>query len=362
MRAVDLFCGGGGFSDGAIRAGIDVPLAYDIDPVLTSSFSKNFPHTQLKLGDISKLSGSAILEAAGEPIDGLFGGPPCQGFSLIGRRDVKDPRRLLLGHFFRLVDEIKPTFFVMENVVGLNQGPAKAVLHDALDHVPDCYDVHAPIILDASDFGAATKRKRLFVIGVNTCRSENFSVEALNKYKRPAVTVKDAILDLTDASFVGKDDSGIDFWHATYEGDVSEYAKFLRSEDQRFSGHRRTVHTETVAQRFRAIKPGAVDPIGRHPRLKWSATCPTLRAGTGPDRGSHQSVRPIHPTEPRVITVREAARLQGFADRHIFHTTIWHSFRMIGNSVCPFVAETIFRAIAERCEAMVPTSNIYAEC
>lgn len=355
MRAVDLFCGGGGFSDGAIRAGIDVPLAYDINPVLTSSFSKNFPHTQLKLGDIAELSGSAILEAAGEPIDGLFGGPPCQGFSLIGRRDVKDPRRLLLGHFFRLVNEIRPTFFVMENVVGLNQGQAKTVLCDALNYVPDFYDVLAPIILDASDFGAATKRKRLFVIGVNTYRSEKFPKEALDKYKRPAVTVKDAIWDLANASFIGEDDSGMDLWRTTYEGGASEYAKSLRTEDQCFTGHRRTLHTKTVIKRFRTVKPGAVDPIGRYPRLEWSATCPTLRAGTGPDKGSHQSVRPIHPTEPRVITVREAARLQGFADRHIFHATIWHSFRMIGNSVCPFVAEAIFRAIAERCEAMLPT-------
>jgi DNA (cytosine-5)-methyltransferase 1 len=79
--------------------------------------------------------------------------------------------------------------------------------------------------------------------------------------------------------------------------------------------------------------------------LKWDGQCPTLRAGTGSDRGSFQSVRPIHPDEPRVITVREAARLQGFPDCHFFHKTVWHSFRMIGNSVSPFVSEAVFCAI-----------------
>ena len=355
MRAVSLFCGAGGFSSGARRAGIDVPLAYDIDPILTSSFTQNFPSALLKLGDITELTGSAVLKDAGGLIDGLFGGPPCQGFSTIGRREVEDPRRQLLGHFFRLVDEIRPSFFVMENVVGLGLGEAKSVLHDALNYVPSFFSLLEPILLDASDFGAATKRKRMFVIGVNPSRSDKLSREVLDEYKRPAATVKDAILDLNNASFVEEDDSGMDHWRLAVGEEVSEYAQLLRAEDRQFSGHRQTVHTDLVMNRFRTVKPGTVDRIGRHPRLQWSASCPTLRAGTGPDKGSYQSVRPIHPNEPRVITVREAARLQGFADRHIFHPTTWHSFRMIGNSVCPIVAEAIFRAIAERCEPVAPS-------
>ena len=122
----------------------------------------------------------------------------------------------------------------------------------------------------------------------------------------------------------------------------------LRSSDQTFTGHRLTVHTAAVIKRFSTVAPGAMDAVGRHPRLDWAGQCPTLRAGTGSDKGSYQSVRPLHPEEPRVITVRESARLQGFPDSHRFHPTVWHSSRMIGNSVSPIIAKVIFSAIAAK--------------
>lgn len=125
----------------------------------------------------------------------------------------------------------------------------------------------------------------------------------------------------------------------------------LRAKDGTFTSHKRTAHTAEVIKRFAKIEQGRVEAIGRHPRLAWDGQCPTLRAGTGNDRGSYQSVRPIHPDEPRVITVREGARLQGFPDRFKFHPTIWHSFRMIGNSVSPVMSKVLFSLIAERMEA-----------
>jgi len=122
------------------------------------------------------------------------------------------------------------------------------------------------------------------------------------------------------------------------------------SPDRLFTGHRRTVHTPAVLKRFAAVEQGGFDIVGRHPRLNWNGQCPTLRAGTGSDRGSFQSVRPIHPDDPRVITVREGARLQGFPDCFRFHPTVWHSFRMIGNSVSPIISKVIFSAIKKRIE------------
>lgn len=122
----------------------------------------------------------------------------------------------------------------------------------------------------------------------------------------------------------------------------------MRDSSGLITGHTKTVHGPAIAKRFAALGPGLIDPIGRHPKLAWDGQCPTLRAGTGADRGSYQSVRPIHPDEPRVITVREAARLQGFPDAHRFHPTVWHSFRMIGNSVSPLIAREIFMAIAAK--------------
>lgn len=347
MNVVDLFCGTGGFSLGAHAAGLNVLRAVDIDPDLTSSFKLNFPGSNLTLGDVAELSGEDLRRSVSGTIDGLIGGPPCQGFSLIGKRDGQDPRRLLVDHFFRLVSEIRPTFFVMENVVGLMQGEARRVLDDAMSRIPPEYAIIGPTVLCASDFGVATSRKRLFVVGVLSHRADLPSLSAPTDI--PRATVRDAIADLSGARTVGIDEEGFDVWELQDDDSVASYALRLRAKDARFTGNQRTAHKAAVIERFADVPQGKTDPVGRHQKLAWDGLCPTLRAGTGSDRGSYQSVRPLHPEEPRVITVREAARLQGFPDSHRFHPTIWHSFRMIGNSVSPPVATTVLRRVVEAC-------------
>jgi DNA (cytosine-5)-methyltransferase 1 len=163
MNLVELFCGCGGFSLGAHKAGFRVAAAYDVDPILTSSYSYNFPNTKLLLRDVATLSGDQIRRDAEDEIFGVFGGPPCQGFSDIGRRDPDDPRRNLLGHFFRLVSEISPSFFIMENVRGLTYADSQPLLDKALSSVKDNYDLLGPLIWNSADFGAATVRNRVFV-------------------------------------------------------------------------------------------------------------------------------------------------------------------------------------------------------
>lgn len=377
-KLVELFCGGGGFSRGAHNAGFQVSAAYDIDPILTSSYHLNFPEAQLFHKDIGTLSGPDIENDIGEKPFGVFGGPPCQGFSSIGKRNKADPRSKLLRHFFRIVAELDPQFFVMENVQGLAYADARPVLDDALGLVTDRFDLLGPNIWDSSEFGAATKRKRMFVIGIRKDLEAPLAKVHLEIRKRKPPTVRKAIADLAAANPI-EDSEELPFfdrWQLPPRALTSDYAEPLRSSDDTFTGHRATAHTEAVVARFAALKPGKIDPIGRHPRLEWEGLCPTLRAGTGSDLGSYQSVRPIHPSEDRVITVREAARLQGFPDWHIFHPTIWHSFRMIGNSVSPIMAEAIFLAIGERlggtarsvihcgdevCEGSLPEANYLQE-
>ena len=112
-RVVDLYCGAGGFSLGAHLAGFDTALALDIDKKLTSSVNLNFPKTKLSLADISKIGGAEILTEAGikaGQVDGVIGGPPCQGFSFIGKRDCSDPRNALVWHFFRMSAKSSPGF------------------------------------------------------------------------------------------------------------------------------------------------------------------------------------------------------------------------------------------------------------
>lgn len=346
MRAIDLFCGTGGFSHGAHAAGFEVPAAFDFDPILTSSFAYNFPQTKLVLGDLARADGRAIARDLGGEVDLVFGGPPCQGFSSMGHRRKDDPRRTLLGHFFRLIGEIQPRAFVMENVQGLAYSGALPELNDALSLLPATYDVLGPIILDAADFGAATTRKRLFVIGYDTDRCLPIAFGAIEARKTAKATVADAFSGLAEAQEV-TDDGAYDIWQIPRETNLTTYAKALVDDDLRFTGNRRTQHTATVRERFAKVEQGQIDRIGRHSRLSWTGQCPTLRAGTGADMGSYQSVRPIHPDEPRVITVREAARLQGFPDGHLFHPTVWHSFRMIGNSVSPVMAGAVLGTVAE---------------
>jgi DNA (cytosine-5)-methyltransferase 1 len=169
--------------------------------------------------------------------------------------------------------------------------------------------------------------------------------------------VHQAIADLASALPLPADQSGFDWWAYGTEHDLSRYAKLARqvpppglgdgSISGRFSGHRRTKHSAEVIRRFGTVPAGGKDMVGKHERLHWEGLCGALRAGTGSDRGSYQSVRPLHPVEDRVITVREGARLQGFPDWFIFHPTAWHSFRMIGNSVCPAVGQGVLSWIVD---------------
>lgn len=349
MKLVELFCGCGGFSRGAHDAGFDIAAAYDIDPILTSSYPTNFPNTVLRHRDVAQLTGAQIAIDVGGEVFGIFGGPPCQGFSEIGRRDPNDPRRELLGHFFRIVAELRPTFFVMENVRGLAYPSAKPVLDAALASVRDDYDLLGPTIWDASAFGAATKRSRMFVIGIRKDREAPLTDGHVSALRQLPATVSDALSDLAGARETGACAASlaVDRWRIDPSREASNYATTLRSEDLTFTGHKTTEHTAKVVARFAAVLPGGYDKVGRHPRLDLDGQCPTLRAGTGVELGSFQSVRPIHPTENRVITVREGARLQGFPDCHVFHKTIWHSFRMIGNSVSPIMAKAVFVAIRD---------------
>ncbi|MCX5511914.1 DNA (cytosine-5-)-methyltransferase [Kaistia algarum] len=354
---VDLFCGCGGLALGARASGFGAELAFDIDAILSSSFKHNFPDSRLQLGNLAEAHGRDIKAMAGGEIIGVFGGPPCQAFSDIGHRKLDDPRRDLLDVFFRLVAEIEPAFFVMENVRGLGYSDSKPVLDKALDRVAERYELVGPLLLDAANYGAATRRRRLFVIGYDPTRCDPLMAEDLARAELPAVTVKDAIWDLHDATEVGIVD-GFDTWRLE-SSEANGYRSALISKDRLFTGHRPTIHTSAVVERFLKVEQGEVDIVGRHPRLHWDRQCPTLRAGTGSDRGSFQSVRPIHPDEPRVISVREAARLQGFPDHFRFHPTIWHSFRMIGNSVSPPMSRAIFSLLASRTE--MPQAAIAAE-
>lgn len=364
LKIVDLFCGCGGFGLGAKQAGFEVVVAVDIDATLQSAYKRNFPNTRVVNGDLSSMDGDSWkLLLAKDEIDGVIGGPPCQGYSRMGNGDINDPRRSLLMHFFRTVNIIQPKFFVMENVEGLLDDGNIQELESAISIADKRYEIIGPTLLDASDYGVPTKRKRVVVIGYDPKEFAEISVSDFLALDKISVTVKDAISDIHSPIAQNKDSD--DFGWAGYKSikTLSPYAKKMRNpppknmgwpeaikklESGQTSGHFDTIHTEKVKSRYGATEPGQTDKVSRAKRLAWDGLCPTLRAGTGADKGSHQAVRPLHPVQARVITVREAARLQGFPDWFCFHSTKWHSFRMIGNSVSPIVSEAVLNVVKRK--------------
>lgn len=362
---LDLFCGAGGFSLGSELAGFQSVLGVDIDPQLQSGYKRNFPRTravQADLRDLGATEWRGLL--SGHRPDGVIGGPPCQGFSTIGRRNADDPRNDLIQTFIRHVNTVYPRFFVMENVEGILLGDNASVIPKALEGLRCEYDVLPPFVVNAADHGAPTSRRRVVLVGylpseVDPLALEDFQVTA------PPVRVSDAISDLPSPikQPANKEDLAWARYPKRDPSLLSAYARQARalppaglgSEEGRsqlragfVSGLAETVHRPDVAERYAALLGGTSDPITKSYRLTWNGLCPTLRAGTGPDKGAFQAVRPLHPQAGRVITVREAARLQGFPDWYLFHPAKWHSFRMIGNSVSPIVSHSILQVIASR--------------
>jgi DNA (cytosine-5)-methyltransferase 1 len=359
---IDLFCGCGGFGLGAELAGFHTLAAIDIDPTLQSSYKLNLPGTNVIEADLSTVDKSywnTLLK--GNKVDGIIGGPPCQAFSRLGAGKVDDSRRNLILDFYRHVNLISPKFFVMENVEGILDSKNIPQLIKGIDIVRNKYSILGPFVIDASEWGAPTKRKRVLVIGYDPKRMNAIELSDFlpSKDIRP-VTVKDAIDDLREPIKQSKDPENFGWAEYHKNKNVSEYARRMRArppiglgyaesikllKNGIVSGNFDTIHSKSVSDRYFQLAPGKTDPVSRAKKLSWDGLCPTLRAGTGSDKGSHQAVRPIHPTKGRVITVREAARLQGFPDWFCFHHTKWHSFRMIGNSVSPIVSKKIMGVI-----------------
>jgi DNA (cytosine-5)-methyltransferase 1 len=359
----DLFCGIGGLSLGVARADFRLALSVDNDPTLMGMHQKNFPGCNHLNANIADLDAQALLNAAGVApgnLAGLVGGPPCQGFSHLGKRNRTDARNSLFAHFFRLVGETRPSFYVAENVLGVLDPHNGPLVRRALSHVPDEYTQLKPFVLNASDFGAATFRKRVLFIGFDPSQMQSFDASSFEQERwLQRVNVGTALIGLPrriDESWT-TDERGWArlrtrkvgrFWEKAYGdipngiGDAHTVARFARGE---VSGCIATLHTPEVVRRFMRLTPGRADSTSRAIRLKRLGLSPTLRAGTGQDRGSFQALRPIHFSEPRVITPREAARIQGFPDWFRFDVTKWHTFRGIGNSVSPLMAESVMRVI-----------------
>ena len=415
---IDLFAGAGGLSLGFEQAGFDIAAAVEVDPVHCAVHKFNFPRTAIIAKSAERTTGDEIRGAAGighREIDCVFGGAPCQGFSLIGQRDIDDPRNKLVRDFVRIVSELDARTFVFENVKGLTVGKHRKVLDDLIAEFSAAgYEVRLPWqILNSAHYATPQNRERLFLIGAR-------KGEALPDYPEPKTaigggkaktlnptlstagasaiggsqvespcpassttglsaiggmqaelhglpsgpTCADALSDLPDADcFLALIDSDAVATSAFHK--PSPYAASLRmtTDDAWHYGYARdwnpelltssarTRHTEISRRRFATTEPGEVEPISRFFKLAKDGVANTLRAGTDGARGAFTSPRPIHYQYDRCITVREMARLHGFPDWFRFHATKWHGARQVGNSVPPPLDRAIAEEVARACGA-----------
>ena len=380
------------------------PLLWSTTRCMPRLTSTTFPWTKVVSrrwrGDGNDLRSSGERPAThgrtpGAELDLIAGGPPCQGFSLIGRRLVDDKRNQLIFHFFRLVSELRPRYFVMENVPGMARGSHATLLRQLVAEFEDAGYVFPEgkwSILNAADFGVPQERYRLFLIGSRedqrtmansplpvVCpvpKRVSEGVKDGGETRLPSgPTVWEALGDLPDLDRYTRllESDSVLLHPATLRKQyaaASNYALRLAGaapdvgdlsypriwNPQLLTSSMRTVHTETSIGRFRSTSPGETEPVSRFYRLDPGGLSNTLRAGSGSERGAFTSPRPIHPRLPRVLSNREAARLHSFPDWFRVHATKWHGFRQIGDAVAPLVGRAVGRSVVRALGADVKAS------
>lgn len=365
--AIDFFCGAGGLSLGFEQAGFDIVLGVDRDPYHCSAHERNFPYGKTLCASVTDLTGEFIKKycSLDQEVDVIIGGPPCQGFSMMGKRNLDDPRSSLVAEFVRLIKEIRPKAFVMENVPGMMLGKTKPYFDFVIESFTELgYVIQYPVkTLVASDYGAPQKRERLFILGVRKDINQtapNYPVGPI-KGQVYAHNVGDAfdglpsiknIQELYDNDFLKINEyltptSNYSKVMMGFAKDATDLSYPRTCKDDVIFGFKRTKHSQSSIDLYEHTQPGSVVPGHKLPKLSFEGLSPTLRAGSESERGSHTAPRPIHPEDPRCITVREAARLHGYPDWFAFYPVVHHGFRQVGNSVSPLVARNVGYQILE---------------
>lgn len=352
FKILDLFCGCGGMSVGFDSLPhFETKIGVDFNAHAIKTFAYNFSDSTAIHGDItdSDTKDKIITIARQENINMIIGGPPCQGFSLKGKRGgLQDPRNFLFLEYLDIVKKISPAVFVIENVKELLSTTDGFFMQEIKNICDDIGYKLTYGVLDAVDFGVPQHRKRAIIIGCKTTEinlpiAKNIGVR----------TVKDAIYDLRFLN------SGEGTFEQDYRFDRdSEYQSILRNGGKLFN-HIATNHSEVALQKLRLIAPekgkeclpknmwGKQQFSTTWGRLEWAKPSPTIdtRFDT-PSNGKNS-----HPELHRSITVREAARIQSFKDSFVFLGTKTEMCKQVGNAVPPLLAQAIGESIVTRFKA-----------
>ena len=349
---IDIFSGAGGLSLGAEMAGIRIGTAIEINPYAAKTFQRNHKKAKVLQGDIQKIDPKALHEK-GKSIFVIMGGPPCQGFSMSNTRtrNMKNEKNFLFLEFVRFVQEIRPDWFVLENVWGItniNEGKTQSMIEDCFRSI-EGYDNITSSVLWASDYGVPQNRNRFFMVGNRLGIDFKFPERHTIK-----VTVDEAISDLPSLQ------NGEMLEEATYTlslEEASEYERLMRKGSDKARQNYVSRNNDLVIERYKYIGQGQ----------NWRAIPDSLMQ-TYADKGrchsgiykrlkadqpsvvisNYRKSMLIHPYEDRGISVREAARLQSFPDTFIFEGPLMHIQQQIGNAVPPLLAKAVFQQIIKQ--------------
>ena len=348
--AIELFAGAGGLSVGLENAGFQVVLANEIMPDFAATLKANHPGTRVIAEDIHKIDFRAELAKLGlESVDALSGGPPCQGFSTIGSKNRKDPRNSLFYEYLRAVAETNPKYTIFENVSGFKRmygGFAYETLVRELSELG--YDT-AFGILNAADYGAPQIRLRTIVVGwkrglppVTLPKPTHGTAPGL----KPFVTLMDAIGDLPPLQ-AGES------VRLYGRPPLTEYQRRLRGDRETLLDHDAANYGEKMREILRTIPPGGsikdlperLRPksgyANTYARLLPDVPSPTITRNFG----TPSSSRCVHPFQPRALSTREGARLQGFPDDYVFTGGKQSKNLQIGNAVPPILGEAVANSV-----------------
>lgn len=335
LTAIDLFCGAGGLSFGFENAGIEIIAGFDSCQDSLKTFTHNHKNAKGIYCDLSKPI-LGINEYTG--VDILIGGPPCQGFSISGKRDPKDKRNNLYTAYIATLKQLKPKYFLMENVpnlVSMDNGKIKDKIIKDLSALG--YSITYKII-NAVDYGVPQNRRRVIFIG--SLGKFMYIKEEIKK--ELLVSCSNAISDLPEDGVIDGESYTIN--------PRSDYQTIMRNNSAGIWNHQITDHTEKTKKIISLVPDGGNYkdlPMEyqdtRKVNIAWtrySSNKPSNTIDTGHRHHFHYKFN-------RVPTVRESARLQSFPDNFIFFGSKTSQYRQVGNAVPPILGFHLAKQIIE---------------
>lgn len=372
-KVISLFCGAGGCSLGFQNAGYQIIYSADIDKRAIETYKKNFSGTYSEIKDIKELNCQKLLNAlnikSGE-LDFLIGGPPCQGFSTAGMRFWDDPRNILLKDYIRCLNELRPKWFLMENVEGLLTSKKGEYVFEAAKAFIDLgYSIRIEKVY-SQEYGIPQRRKRVFIIG-NRLNIDFSFPEPIHQatgriFKNSSIVIKDSLINLPLASpKIGE--------HVSYPDIINNNSLFnyYKSKDNFISDHYSPKINSVQLTRIQYLKQGQTmkdlpdalqhDSFKRRANRRVKDGTPTEKRGGAPTGlkrlienqpsltiTSAATREFIHPTHNRPLTIRECARIQTFPDDFNFCGSQSQKIKQIGNAIPPLLAQYFAKYISNR--------------